>query len=486
MDKIESLKKAVFSKRPVLEQIFREHGNENLLEYKKNYKNNETAVNQQEKNELINEIRIYAESLYGPDISESVAKQLDKYYYVSTTDHHGPISHPFFVHADILGSLKTHDEPMHNNFIVLACGNVSLNNSSQPKKILFHANGRMENINFFPSRYNKYPVLSMRALDKNDLASINAGIENKYWARPKIKNGLLAFMNKFYASDRILKLKDYSQQMSAANFEIWKNIFPDKQLNNLIYLQLETLTINLLRKHHIHKKTNVHEFIFNPEILDQIEILADKIPGAFSKQENKGTFLFWYLPENGRTRTPLMRKGNELISKDGSYRMRLTPEDVEKAAANNTLIPSNMLSMAILSCYYEIKCLGGFSQSSYLASIQKIWDQIFMHSRHRITRTDSLCGDFAIGALCTQNEMAAATALDFILYADGQSYDNFIKTAGKITLEESMLPMMPELYKILYTENERIAELAEIKASDIIRSIADQNKIYPCLNEKNL
>ncbi|MBU6447746.1 hypothetical protein KGQ24_02825 [Patescibacteria group bacterium] len=488
MDTLELLKQAIFSKRPELAEILKNSGDEILLNYAKKYPSNITDVDAALKLELISAVSAETEMLYGPETAASVDEQLNKFYYISTTDHHGPISHPFFVQSDLLSSVRDNTQNGLNNLIVLACSNISLNNSSEPRRFLFHkTNETFEFINFFPSKFVHQSVFGMRAIKYDDLTNMKNQIHNKYSGEKALHEKLIAFVEQFYESEQILKLNEYGKQISVSNNKIWENIFPGQKLNNLVYLQLEKVVIRLLLNRHLTSKTMVNSFILDKDVLEQVEFLFNGIPGSFDKQNMKGTFLFWYIPgDKVGIKIPLWRNGNELVSADAKYRIPITPDGLGDALREGKLIPSNMLSMAILSCYYRIKCLGGFSQTTYLRRIQTAWNTIFEKNKNDERDYSTLCGDFTIATIKIDNKHLPATGLDFYLYGNSDSYEHFIKNAQTLTLEQTMLPLLPELYKILYPARERTPELSSISTSEITEMLIRENKLTSCLDTSNL
>jgi hypothetical protein len=195
------------------------------------------------------------------------------------------------------------------------------------------------------------------------------------------------------------------------------------------------------------------------------------------------------LPEGKKYREQLWKEGNFLVTEDKKYRVELTPEALKKAIEAREIIPSTMLNYITLSFYYGLKCLGGFSQVNYLTFMKNAYikmqaDRGNYRSIEVCARaqTKELVGDVNAAFLRTpRGELLPATGIDLILYGHKDSWSSFIKQSKTITVEEALNPMMPELYKIIYSEGERDSELLALTAEDITRHTQLREKIEACI-----
>src|SRR6185503_4602190 len=102
----------------------------------------------------------------------------------STADHTGPLTHPFFVNSNLLtaASLKTHADPALENVIVLSCANISLNNSSLPRGILYHSAQKdmpMRRCSFFPSSIRPQNVYTLKPFGPSDIKKIYSNLDKE-------------------------------------------------------------------------------------------------------------------------------------------------------------------------------------------------------------------------------------------------------------------------------------------------------------------
>ncbi len=494
IETINKLKEAIYRKRPILQKILERQGSVSLSAYAETYAIHPMAkkFNPLLRQEFISEVALFTKELLGEKTAESVRRQLDEYYYVSTADHLGPLSHPFFVHANILTALPhmVRPSPDHGQVIVLACGNVSLGNSSLPRTILFHdpvsTEIGYEKIHLFPASERNAPVSRHLPFTKKTITTILASIQKKY--SEQLARKLTTLIDAVYGRFDVLSSRYFSEQITKTNADLWKRFFSksDVVVPELVYLELEEIVSRLLIKHHLFSKTEISQMLFENSIQEKVLTSFDTIPGAFSVAEKKGTFLFWLLAKDGKSRVALWKKGNALVSLDDAYQIALTSETIGSYLKDGTLIPSIMLSLVTIACYYGVKCLGGFSQTTYLTEMLTAYKKIFPESDIMQIATDdafteTLASDFIIGLVDIHGQMLPATGLDFVLYNERGSWDAFKKTADAVSLEEALSLMLPELYTMLYSEHERDPELLAITRDDISSVIGVGAKMTPCL-----
>jgi hypothetical protein len=159
----------------------KKQGTKTLLEYAVDYVDvNLNPPILQRQHELLSVMHEVTEERFGKETADSVVAQLEKHYFVSTADHVGPIVHPFFLNANLLTALamKTHTAPTLNHVIVLACANISLNNSSFPRGLLFNTYNpethdiQPHRLSFLPSNAHSSSVYNFRPYMKEEIEKI--------------------------------------------------------------------------------------------------------------------------------------------------------------------------------------------------------------------------------------------------------------------------------------------------------------------------
>ncbi len=496
--RFEQLKEAVLCKRPILREILQKQGTKNLYEYAKHY----ISVNlnppiQQRQNEFLDTFRSEVDRCLGPTVAEEATRQLAEHYYVSTADHHGPICHPFFLNSNLVSSAPyfEQEDPTLKYVIVLPCASISFDNSSFPRGLVFHSAknpNKMLQFGFFPRNSRPCPVFNYRSYTASDIDRAkkmlaDAVVEEQ--VLPSEAATVNSLIDEIYLKPEVLACTTFSDQVTKTNYDLWKRFFRNQAgAPGLIYLEQESFVARLILNYHIDADTTINHILFDRSYDAMITSYFDGIMGAFSQKDGWGTYLFWALPKGQKYRVQLLKEENELVTPDGSFRLPLTPEAVRQALEDHEIFPSTMLDFMVLSFYYGLKCLGGFSQVNYLTYMKNAYIKMQVdRGNYRSievcarAQTKELGGDLTIAFLKNaMGELTPATGLDLILHGNDQTWPELFEESKHITLEEALNPTMPDFYKIIYSESERDPALTSITPEDIARLTHLDKKIRPC------
>lgn len=496
--KLDKLKKAVLEKRPILAEIIRKCGHKTLFDYAKDY----LAVNlnpniKLRQKEFIQTLHKIVKARLGQEVADSVAKQLKKYYVISTIDHLGPITHPWFLNTNLLIAapyIECMDPELHN-VLAIACSNVSLNNTSFPRGLLFSSciNGEVKThrLSFLPSNSHACSAYGFRPFTEQDIEKMHKLLREKVSAKEvnqREADIIHKLLDEIYNQPNVLACKTYAEQITITNFALWKKFFPKKmEANpNLIYIEQETLVVELLMDHHLFEDTVINHILFDPKYDEALTKYFDGVLYAFTQSENKGTYLFWGLSEDKNYRIQLWRKGNFLESSDGTFKIELTPESIKNALEQKKIVPSIMLIFMVISFYYGLKCLGGFSQIDYLTAMKNAY--IKMHADKGNYRSIELCAraqtketvDFSVAFMQAPNgNLIQANGLDLILYGDKKHWSGLNEELKEITVEEALNPGMPDFYRFIYTSGEGDPDLMTITPEQVTQITGLDKKINP-------
>ena len=476
------LKQAVLKNRPVLGQILEKDGQKPLAEYAGSYADTAYDVSREKKQQLISVVVGRVFELFGSEKAESIGRQLEKSYFASTADHHGPLVHPFFLGSNLLVAAAG-DSFGLENVLVLACGNVSLGNSSYPRGLLVHRSAKAwYRLPLVPSVWRQSAVFRHPAFTKSDLLRLEQKLANDRQSALLQESGfagVLGLLRELYDSSAVLDQDYYSDQISLTNYHLWRKFFPPRQprVPDLIYLQMEDIVIRLLLDYHLSASTEISSLFFDSKTRAAVERHFSGIPGAFTADKQTGTFLFWFLPPGGRHRLQLWPQGDVLAAADGSYKVALNSQALAAALKRGELIPNTMLSLLVLSAYHGLKCLGGFSQVQYLTSLHQAYAKLFGLSLPP-SHGQGLCADFMAAFVRSGDALIPATGLDLALGRSEDAWKNFKLTTAGLTLEESLLPMFPEFYKMLYPHNRQDSALTGITPEEIVDFLNLESKIF--------
>ncbi len=440
------LQEAVLLQTPALQTVLKKNKHLTIQDYFKKNLAFVSAISNDRQEELLSTIDSLIRTNVEPSIAETAIRHLRKFYYVSTADHHGPITHPFFVNSHLAQSYANQEQGL-NTIFVFSCAGISLNNSSFPRGLFFHDTKLEKKRYHFFSLKNRhqsvfgFPAYHTTAIEKN-IATIRRQEKMHHLVR------------EIYLEEQVLNETYYADQISRSNYTLWKKI-PGQEKTNLVYLAQEDIVNKLLSTFHLKQSTFLTELISNVSIIEQFEDCFEDIRGALSKKGHKGTTLFWAV-QNGE-RKGLILKNNRLETIDGSFKVSLSSEDIQEKIEKKYLMPSMALSFIVLSLYYGLTCGGGFLQVNYLSEMKQAYLKLLknigeINELERVEKitTDYFCGEFAFAMMGNENRIAKASSIDLILYGNTNTGKELQELAKSCTLGESIDQMMPVFYKILY------------------------------------
>ncbi len=181
-----------------------------------------------------------------------------------------------------------------------------------------------------------------------------------------------SFIAQYVLNPSVLACHTYSEQITRLNYLWWHDLFSD--FPKYISLDSENIVVEILQKH-LRTNTVIARMITDQALQPSIEHSFDGISCCFNLSNRSGTYLFWYLDEYHK-RHALWREGDELVSMDKSFRIKMISEEYIYHLQHRHLIPSGLLVYSILACYYGVTCFGGFAQGEYLPKIQQAFETI--------------------------------------------------------------------------------------------------------------
>jgi hypothetical protein len=488
------------------------HGEKTLHRYSKDFMDaNPSPLLDARKHELIGIVQNLLTDRLGVHIAQRVARQLQKLPLVSTTDHHALIQHPFFLNANIISAVPylEYADPDVRYLVVFSFAGISMNNASGfPRGLLFHGglngSGNVIRLPLFPDRTKMSTVYSMRAFTREDIDRMEKELmrrERMGEISPERGKRVRELISSCIATSEVLEEKDFQSQITQMNFHLWPKLFHapghdphsllssflSQKVPSLVYLEIETLVKELLLREHFHRKDSLlHRLIFDPAMRPLVLRHFDGLPGAFSQSGQSGTYLFWALDPQGH-RVRLMVEGNTLRSFDGAYCFDLTPEAIAEALERKQIFPGMLLSYLTISLYYGMKCLGGFCQVHDLTMVKQAWMKLLSEIGERDeadavipVQTKELGGDGLTVAYfeTIQKTLVPAMGMDMVLDETDTTFEKYVDLAKKVTLSEAMQPLLPEIYSVLYTAQERDPALSLLKPEDILHATGLEEKFF--------
>ena len=431
----DQVKKTVLDQKPVFKKILETHGSGSLFNYWKNNIQKPDEIYSDHRKELIESVIEITEHRLGKNRTQAVQNYLSQNSFVSTADHHQLLNHPFFLSANLIQSIINKRNGL-DTVMVFPCGGISIDNSSFPRGLTYHkSNGSEQRIPLFSLKDKHIPIYTLH------------GYSKKEFTDGKVQ----AILNEVYFNDNVLTQNKFREQATLASYYAWKKI-PGQEKINLIYIDQESIVVNLLVKHLLTKETLIQKLLTTEQGLTVFEKQFANIIGSFSTEEEKGSFLFWAVV-NGK-RAQLIRRDMTLVTKNGDYSLTITSKDIISALLNEEIFPTMSLTLSILSFYYGLTLGGGFSQVNYLTDTKKAYinacnelgfiDEI---KKVETIETNRFCGDILLATIGKQR--FPATLLDTLLYGNSSLTRDIETVAKKITLNGATNGMMFEFYKII-------------------------------------
>ncbi len=439
----ESMKEAVFEKRPHLGHISKIFGELSLLDYaKKNIKESAFASLPPRK-EVADTLSLLVTPILGRTVSAHVANYLKHYRYVSAVDHHGPLTLPSFVHGNIVQAQANKDLG-ESVVLVLSTGGVSLDNSSFPRGLTSHdASGQEVHL----------PILSLKHRHKSVFAV-------KAYAKKEIKKFLLkaaailpgALFQKIYADKKVFSFLRYWEQVTRTNYFLFQ-LLPSFSKTDFVSVPIEIVTSKLLLKSHMKKSSELGRIFFDPVWRQAYLKASDGIAGAYTSATQKGTELFWRL-KDGR-REQLFVRGDTLRNEQGDFSVKLVPKAVAASLKKQEIFPSYALCLITTSFWGGLVCGGGYSQVDYLSELKDRYVEMLLQmgekgSAEVLKRmpTDRLGSDYLFAFAKRASGTFPLTLLDII--SGGNELSTLMHaTTQSLPLRGAIDNVLPDVYGML-------------------------------------
>ncbi len=444
MEQTSDLRKAVFSKRPALAKIYREFGHKSIFEYVNSWR----LASPKKGSLLVSTIIELTGSLYGQGVANEVSGQLESHPLISTIDHHGILNHPFFINSNLLFSLNDHLKYL----VCLSTASVSINNSSWPGCLVYHdEDGKFCKLPVTSSSNGMRSVFAEPAITQIQVEASFKRLEDANLSADK--KLLIKSLIERHFTGQIFGLPGFSDQAAMLSFKLWREFFPGAA--KVIYLPIEEVVSQILAE--LLKDPN-HLFTL---LLTQepgwalLEKYLDGTEGGFTNA-HKGSFLFWGLSGKKR-RIHLRREGKKLVGEGGSY--DLSPGVLAGYLERREIYPTTLTCFLVL-LFYQMTCVGGFNQTTWLAGIkekfiQLLQDPVFGEKYFGLIEDISTVptDNFAESPLAFMETPAGrkkATGIDIFLEGNPLAYEKYRSQAAGVSLAESIDSELPKIFPIVF------------------------------------
>jgi hypothetical protein len=503
-DPLSLMWRAIWTRRPILKEIMDKRGDKTLYEYAGGFSDvNHNPVLDARKVEVVDTVKDLLTDLLGTKVANGVAKQLKDLPLVSTADHHGPIVSTFFLNANIISAISLMDSQLLDQddkyLVVFSFSTVSVNNVSYPRGLLFHGDdhgtGDVVKLPILPDRDKMGVVYGMRPYTQADLDNAISTLDKLHKSGDVSESRFMEVkevLKSYFGTSDMLDSVDFCSQVTRVNYKLWPKFFhpQPKKVPNMIYLDIETLVRELLVRYLFKdSKSLIFRLLFGKDSPELIYEYFNGINGAFSIEKGWGTYLFWALDsKNKRVVLDLSKDHKKLVSRDGLYEFDFTPDGLTEASRLKQIFPSMFLCYLVIALHYGFKCLGGFSQVNDLTRAKDAWGQILAKWGEQSeidaishVQTKELGGDGMILAYLknAQDDLSPATGIDLLLDQGDTSFEKYVTLSKVVRFREIFDPLSPEIYKVLFSANERQPEFIELTPEKILESTGLKSRISP-------
>lgn len=420
----------VFAYRKLFAGIYASEGHKSLTEYAREVYRDATRSDPV----VVDAIARVAEKTLGVCVGASVRESLQDNNYVSTVDHHGPLSHPAFFQPNLLRMILDTEMKLPAT-IVLSCASVSLDNHTYPRGFyFFDEQGRRLRLPFFSLQDRHHSVYGQRPFTPNDVLQNISRLDQC--------GGVPALLLELLKDNKLSMQESYRAQITYINHILMRKICPEG--GDFVSVAIEDVVRELLCTAYLAHDPFISNILFNTEIRDLFLKETNGIQTSHDFARKGTTVLFW--GQKKGVRVPLRVIEGYLVDEAKEFRIHLDKDSVQSALQEEIIFPNLALCLILLSSR-GMNLGGGFFQVDYLPRLMGHAKGVAVSmGLEEIPwgRTDYLGGDYTFMPLFHSEEV---TALDILTNppcaTDITYYSDHVTVAGAIDR------IVPDMYHIL-------------------------------------
>jgi hypothetical protein len=423
-------KEVVFAYRPILGQIYSGEKQTSLFDYSRRIYTRSHRTDAV----VASAVQKVAQRCLGDCVAEQVRVSLERGNYVSTVDHHGPLSHPAFFQPHVLRMILDQNENIPAT-IVLSCGSVSLDNHTFPRGLWFHGDaGERVRFPFMSLRDRHVSVYGREPFAYTDIVKTLSHMK----ACPPIMETLTDVLQ-----DVDLYTKNsYRDQITFMNHQLMKRVLP--QGGDFVSITIEEVVQEILCSEYLFSSTGIAPILFDADARTRFLFATNGIQTSHDFTRANTTVLFWGLDRG--VRVPLRITNGFLTDAGGMISVPFDPYHIEAALRAEYIFPNLALCLLVLSSL-GMQLGGGFLQVDYLPSLVAKAKQACneVHTRIDFNATsDFMGGDFIF---LPSPDISPLTVLDYIQQPIGVT--DVIRYGRMTTVSDAIDRIIPDVYHIL-------------------------------------
>lgn len=527
--------RAVEAKRPVLQIVLGTHGKEPLSLYAEGFRGVEQP-SVQSAADFIAVARSYAAETLGEDKAASLEATLRKSHVILTADHFGPLNLHITTQGDIAYALgkRPGQAFLVAAFGDVPLNNINYTRGVSLAREVPGEDGKPRTVktNLYPGSMSATLVSAAPKVTEAMVQEGRKQIDSQR-ASGQISHSEYDAQKRLldlYGSSEAQAQPDLAHQLPIVNAGIWDSMFtPEARatMPDMVFLEMETIVGRLLEADLQQTDAPVAQMLFGDPALrsnlvtqldgqygcwDRAKLTAvvEDDPKSWAKPEKQeraakrreamagaGTMFFWGVDAKGRRVNLSFNDGQtQLVGVDDSgegITIDFTPEGIREALRQKKILPSLFTSFTSVALLRGMKCYGGFMQTDYLTNMREgvaaALETTANQARFATRRTTQPYDMWTeqIRGVPTENYSTGMT------FAVARYEDGSVKPAGamemmakggltqddltrirNITLAESNLLGIPDVYRTVYRPEERDTDLAAMTLHDVYDELADK------------
>ncbi len=322
-------------------------------------------------------------ALLGADTARALEASLEESFTALTANHHAINTLPDFTQgALVYGSriLSAGGENSKKALPVFAAGGVPMSDFTYPPGILLgrpKSQGSTAGARFrlFRPRARKTLVNWHPAFSARDVAEARTQLMTGDWPWFE-QTALAAILDGILSGQDVLEQRLYSHQCTVINAKLWPRLFkPEVSIPHLVMLDKLELERDLLIADVQNKDSLAYAVLFDPELRAAIARNLNGDRGCWTCERldgqsppARGSLFFWGIDRAGRM-FPLnfdQEKNCLFSTHHASFRQELTPDSIERALRENSILPGLYLGFTVMALARGLLCCGGVFQTGYL------------------------------------------------------------------------------------------------------------------------
>ena len=435
---VDKLYNSVAKYRPALFDLLEQRGDETVIRYAKSLFENAAGMQPP----LAHAIARRTERLFGENVAAGVHAQLLENGTIGTADHHGICTHPIIFQGDLVALCGVAKAQLPY-LVVLATGNVPLNNASYPRGLIIG-----------DKRYPLFPDNTKHSL----VYGTHAFSPSRLNQLPQSFTDLIASIEHLHEFDL------FSDQVSLINNALFRSCMPET-MPQVIVLQLEDVISELLAD------GAQADLLLNPDYLEMVIELFNSTPGAWS-EDGGGSHLIWGCDQGGCAYR-FRHADSKLVG--AQFALDLSSGQLAEKLAERSILPGLLLSFAVL-LENSASCLGGFNQVDYLTRMKMrlchLAGSVGQHYlAERLDAAITTC--FSTGLVLMLESSGRVASIDSFIERPKESNERLESALNSLSLRSSALVGLREMYTAFVPLEDRDVEVCEISLSRLVDELKE-------------